>query len=179
MQDVDEYAVSLLEQAKRFLEKAESQDDPGKTSYLHASLLLAFCSLEAHVNAIASDFVQRTDLDLLTMSILCEKETDLKNGKFGLTNKLKIYRLEERIEFLHRKFSGHEIDKSSSWWSQLKEGLQLRNDITHPRDKAVVGKDVVKNSILSIIEVIDVLYFAVYRKNYPSRNRGLQSNLDF
>lgn len=122
MQEVDEYASSLLEQAKRFLEKAENDDEPGQSAYLHASLLLAFCALEAHLNAIASDFVQRSDLDLLSMSILCEREIKLENGRFEITNGLKIFRLEDRIEFLHRKFSGQEIDKSNSWWPELKEG---------------------------------------------------------
>jgi hypothetical protein len=34
-------------------------------------------------------------------------------------------RLDERIEFIYLKFSGKEIDRSSSWWSQFKAATEV------------------------------------------------------
>ena len=73
MADVDAFASQLLEEAKRFLEKAVIDGDAeGESGYLHAALNLAFSALEAHVNSIADDFLVRSDLSLLDRSILTQ-----------------------------------------------------------------------------------------------------------
>src|SRR5438876_1146397 len=111
MSEADDFSKSLLEEGKRFYEKSNSESSPeGKAAYLHASLTLAFCALEAHVNGIADDFCGRDELSLLEKSLLGEKEVRLVKGEFALTETLKMSRLEDRIEFLHRKFTGAEID---------------------------------------------------------------------
>jgi hypothetical protein len=62
MADFDVLSTELLEESKRFLEKAgESVDTVGKSAYLHAALMVAFCALEAGVNSIAD--VQNTESD--------------------------------------------------------------------------------------------------------------------
>lgn len=127
MSDIDEFSRSLLEEAKRFLEKAkDATGAPGETAYLHAGLALGFCALEAHINAIADDFLTRDDLPILERSILAELDYKLEHGEFTLTQKLKMYRLEDRYEFLYRRFSGAPVDKSSSWWPRLKASLAGR-----------------------------------------------------
>src|SRR5438105_4558960 len=100
MSEADEFSKSLLEEAKRFYEKSISESTrEGKTAYLHASLNLAFCSLEAHVNGIADDFVTRPELSIVEKSLLAEREIRLEKGQFVLADTLKMSRLEDRIEF--------------------------------------------------------------------------------
>ena len=65
MSDFDEFASSLLEESKRFLEKASVADEKStQDAYLHASLLLSFCSLEAHINAISDEFAGRPEFSV-------------------------------------------------------------------------------------------------------------------
>src|SRR5437867_1022594 len=107
MHGVDDFASRLLEEAKRFHEKARDEvDGDGKQAYLHAAIVLACCSLEAHINSIAEDFLVRTDLSVLERSILAEREYRLEDGEFTITDALKIHRLTDRIEFIYRRFSG-------------------------------------------------------------------------
>src|SRR5712671_3191574 len=104
MADIDDFATSLLEEAKRFFEKAvEAVDDIGRNANIHASLMLGFCSLEAHVNAIAEEFCNRPELSPHDKGLLLEREVRLENGEFTL-GKFRMYRLEDRILFLYRQF---------------------------------------------------------------------------
>ena len=74
MTAIDEFASSLLDEAKRFLEKAAVRD-AGETAYLHAALMLGFCSLEAHTNAISDDFSKGGDLSITDQSLLRRDES--------------------------------------------------------------------------------------------------------
>ncbi|MFH1024583.1 MAG: hypothetical protein V1809_14475 [Planctomycetota bacterium] len=181
MAAIDDVSEILLEEAKRFLEKAQTEvGSAGKTAYLHAALNLGFCSLEAHVNAIADDFLTRKDLSVLDRSILREKDYRLNEGEFTLNEaKLRMYRLEDRIQFLHRRFSGKRIDLKSSWWSELQSAQILRNKLAHPKDAPVIDEDSVIRGLQSILDTINALYTAIYKRKFPGSSRGLQSNLTF
>ena len=179
MADIDEFAISLLEEAKRFLERASTESDPvGHAAYLHAALLLAFCALEAHINAVAEEFAGRPELSPHEQGILLEKEVRLEDGEFRLKG-LKIYRLEERFSFLHRKFSGKPVDKNAGWWSELLGAIDLRNRLTHPKQAQSVNVNSVQIAIRAIIYSIDALYRNIYKKGFPAATRGLQSRVDF
>jgi hypothetical protein len=177
MTDIDEFASSLLEEAKRFLEKA-ADGGPGATAYLHASLVLGFCALEAHTNAIANEFSTRRDLTPTDRGILLEKDIKLEHGEFKLGG-LKMYRLEDRILFLHKRFSGKALDRQATWWSELSAALTLRNQLTHPRNVPVISHADVKRAIEAIVEAIDALFQAIYQRQFPAANRRLQSRLEF
>jgi hypothetical protein len=178
--DVDEFSQKLFEEAKRFLEKARAEEEPeGRTAYLHAALNIGFCALEAHINAIADDFLVRSDLSVLDRSILAEREIILKNGQYELTERLKIHRLEDRLQFIYRRYSGKALDKSLPWWTDLKIGLKLRNELTHPKEQPSVSEASVERSLLAIIEVLDAMYKAVYHTAYPVAGRRLDSTLAF
>jgi hypothetical protein len=61
--EIDVFARQLWEEAKAFYEKARrTTAAPSKRAYLHAALNLGFCSFEARVNAVASDFLTLDDL---------------------------------------------------------------------------------------------------------------------
>lgn len=181
MTSVDRFANLLLEEAKRFLEKSMTIETSteGHIAYLHAALNLGFCALEAHVNAIADDFSSRRDLSISDRSILFEKRIELINGTFELTDKLKLFRLDERIEYLHRRFSKKPLTKSIGWWSSLKTGLTLRNGLTHPNTEPEINEAAVRKTLQAIVDAVDSLYKAVYRKRFPAIHRQLASNLSF
>lgn len=180
MSDIDDFAGQLVEEAKRFLEKgAESSDLIAKAAYLHAALMLAFSGLEAHVNAIADEFSSRAELTVHERAFLLEKDIRLSDGEFVVRNSLKMSRLEDRIEFLHRKFSGKAIDRTQVWWSAMSNAVDLRNQLTHPKGIPQITENAIKSAIQSIIEALDAIYQALYRRKLPMASRGLMSRLVF
>src|SRR5262249_138634 len=45
----------------------------------------------------------------------------------------KMFRLEDRIKYLSKRFSVTAIDKNASYWADLKSAMKLRNSLTHPK----------------------------------------------
>jgi hypothetical protein len=180
VEGIDEFARSLLEEAKRFFEKTDEHGDAvANTANLHAALMLAFCSLEAHVNAISDDFVARPGMSIHDKSVLLEREVRLDKGEFTLTSALKMVRLEDRIQFLHVRFSGMPLDRSQAWWTQLSEAIALRNQLIHPKEVLEIKPEAVARAIRAVIETIDALYQAIYKRPFPAAARGLNSALAF
>ncbi len=180
MAPIDTFASSLLEEAKRFLELAsEDASDEGEAAYLHASLMLAFCALEAHIFAVSEDFAGETTFSPHEIGLLQEKAVRLEDGAYQVTSSSQIVRLEERIQFLYRKFSNAPIDKTESWWSELKAAIDLRNKLTHPKGVPTVTLEAVQRAIQAIIDVLDVVYRAIYQRKFPAASRGLRSRLTF
>jgi hypothetical protein len=180
MLEIDKFASSLFEEAKRFLEKATDEtDEKGKIAYLHAALLTGFSSLEAHINAIAEEKKLVEELNILEESLLSEKDFYFKNGDFILKDSLKMYRLTERIEFLYTRFGRYSLDKDKSFWGQVREGLKTRNELVHPREQFSLSENTVKTSLEGILYLLDDLYMALYARHYPALGRRLDSNMGF
>lgn len=180
MESFDEYSNNLLEKAKRFFEKAKEESTSiSKDAYLHSSLLLAISSLEAYINGIADDFKEADILSLYEKGFLLERDISLKNGEFVLENRLKMSRLIERIEFLFTKFDSSKLDKSSSWWQNLKKGISLRNSLVHPKEYTKISEFNIEQTLFSVIECINNLFLAIYKRKLPSKNMGLNSKLTF
>ena len=179
MPSFDEFSRQLLEEAKRFLEKAKGTGDPGQSAYLHAALTLGVCSLEAHVNSVCDDFLTRGDLSVLDRSILSERNYQLLDGEFKITDQLKMHRLQDRMEFLFRRFSKNPLDKRSSWWGQLQAAFFARNSLSHPKAISNLTCSAVERALQSVIDALEALYKAVYKKPFPPQARGLDSTLDF
>lgn len=170
MGNIDDFASQLFEEAKAFLERF---DNHKKVAYLHAALNLAFCSLEAHVNAIAQEYSLATNLSAWDRAVLLEKTIDFEDGVFETGSKSKMYRLEDRITFLCRRFSANPISKQTSLWSNFKEALNLRNDLTHPREHIEVTREAVAKSLTAVLDILDHMYIALYKRQYPLKNLGL------
>jgi len=180
MSTFDDFSSNLLEESKRFFEIAkENSDLMARNAYLHASLLLSVSSLEAFVNGIAIDFKNASRLSLHEKAFLEEKQISLKNGEFVINDQLKMSRLIERIEFLFVKFDKSLLDKRSKWWQNLKEGISLRNNMVHPKEYHDVEDKQIEATLLAVIECINNLFKAIYKKNLPSFNMGLNSKLTF
>jgi hypothetical protein len=179
VENLDEFAALLLEEAKRFVEKAEDNNSPeADTAYLHAALMLAFCSLEAHVNIIGEDFIRRSELSLHEKATILEQEVRLEDGEFKMVTTLRMIRLEDRIRFLHVRF-GKPLDKSAAHWAELSQALALRNRLTHPKAKVDLTRDAVARAIKAIIDTLDALYRAIYRRPFPLANAGMVSIVRF
>ena len=179
MTEFDQFASDLLEESKRFLERANvTPDADSKQAFLHAALLLSFSSLEAHINAIVDDFRARQDFSVYELGLLLEREVRLENGEFVLGG-LKMSRMEDRIEFLCRKFTGLPIDKQEIWWMQLKGATDLRNKLVHPKEAQNVTGTGVSLAMTAIISAIDALYRSIYKRPFPAANLGLQSRKTF
>ncbi len=88
----------------------------GGGGVLGASFGRVAAVLEAHVNSIADEFATRSGLAIHEQALLLEREVGLEDGQFRLRSGLKMARLEDRIEFLHSKFSGKPLDRASPWW---------------------------------------------------------------
>lgn len=181
MKDADKFSKDLLEESKRFLEKAQGENEckEGQQAYLHAALVLGFSALESYINGIADEMLLRKEHSLLERSILSEKDISFENGEYKLTSKLKIYRLEDRILFLYRKYAGQPINTTESWWSNLKSSLKLRNELAHPKSALNINLDNTEKAIKAIIKTIDVLFLAVYKDNFILAKKGLKSTLSF
>jgi hypothetical protein len=173
--EADAFSGELLEEAKRFLELAAREK--GRGAYLHAAILLGFSALEAHVNGIADEVVGWPGTEVHERGLLSEKTVIISDGSWKLGNS-QYYRLEDRLAYLFRKHSGAKLS-SFSWWSELKSGMATRNSIVHPRGEVKLGVKDVERSLNSIIEALNDLYLAVFKKAHPAHGRGLDSTLSF
>lgn len=177
MTNIDDFATLLFEEAKRFLEKFdEHQNIP---AYLHAAVNLGICSLEAHISAIAEEFLTRPELSSWDQSVLAEKTVEFVDGELKLTKRLKMYRIEDRLLFLCRRFSRKPIDRSSPVWANLVSAIRLRNNLTHPKGPVEITRNEVAQALRAILDILDYTYSALYKRSYPTKNQGLQSSLDF
>jgi hypothetical protein len=140
--------------------------------------MLAFCALEAHINATADEFAERPELSIHERGVLLEQDIRFEMGEFRAAG-LRMMRLEDRILFLHIRFGGKPLDRSASWWSELSRAIILRNRLTHPKEVPVITVDGVRRALQAIITGIDVLFQAVYHRPFPVANRGLHSRLTF
>jgi hypothetical protein len=182
MQEIDLFANQVLEEARRFFEKAgEAKDATGKDANLHAALMLSFCALEAYVNAMGEEAAASFDLPVHGKGVLLEKEVKLEHGAFKLTPALRMARLEDRIEFLHVSVAAKEIDRSSSSWrGQLSAAITLRNKLTHARKEVpAINETDVQRAIEAIVATLDALFHALYNSGLPSANRGTLSRFNF
>ena len=60
--------------------------------------MLAFCALEAHVNATADELSERPELSIHERALLLEQDVRFDNGEFKVGG-MRIVRLEDRILF--------------------------------------------------------------------------------
>jgi hypothetical protein len=175
------FASELLEEAKRFLEKANETDDQhGKKAFLHAAVMVGFAAVEAHLNAIADDFLSRTDLDPHERGLLAEHTVELIDGEFQEQSTLKIWRIEDRVLFLCRRFSKKPIDRSAPYWSSFIEASRLRNGLIHPTlDPPTIDAASAIRCLNAIIELLGFMFASIYRRKLPAYSRKLSSRLTF
>lgn len=175
--DFDSFTTQLFEEAKAMYEKARvSSDDFSKDCYLHSCLLLAMSSLEACINAIIEELLiepYNESYNLPERSLLLEKEIIYKNGHFQLGSTLKMSRLVDKIEFLMVKFLHDSWNSSATWFMQLKQSIDYRNKLVHPKESIKITENQVEMAIKSVLESMNELFRAIYKKSFPSYSFGV------
>jgi hypothetical protein len=182
MAALSNFAAELLEEAKRLLEKAAEVSDPdGKKAFLHSALLLGFAAFEAHVNAIADDFLTRPELTPHERGLLAEAQVDLVDGQFCVREDLlKIQRIDDRVLFLCRRFSATPIDRKAGYWGEFLTATRLRNKLTHPKGGDLeITKSEVERSLKAVVELLNVMYIAIYKRGLPAYGHGIVSKRTF
>ena len=108
-----------------------------------------------------------------------EKDLRLEKGDFNLTNSLKMSRLTDRIEILYKRYKKIELNDSESWWKEIKSGIDLRNKLTHPKEKVTITDESLSKLLQAVLDCLSTIYFAVYKRKFPKANLLLTSKLDF
>jgi hypothetical protein len=183
--NIDEAFVTYFEDAKAFLEAAQSRENDNNfrssDAFCRASLLVGFASFEAFLHSVSMDFVdsQHPDLSIHDVALLREKEVNLdKDGAFEISEKPKFARLEERVLFLYRRFSGKKFDRTKSFWSLLQTGIKLRNEIVHPKECQTLSSKIVSQTLTAILETMNYISLGIYKRKLPIASRGLSSKLE-
>lgn len=181
MASFDEFSLDLLEESKRFLELSKlAADKTGEIAFLHASVLTGMSALEASINSIAEELLTFPKMELQEKALLGERDIEFNKGEFLLSERLKIYRLTDRIEFLYYKFSQKKISgNNEEWWPKLKNSIKLRNSLVHPKDTVEISFEKVELMIQSIIDCLLCLSQLIYGKKLRFKNLGLQSKFTF
>jgi len=180
--DFDNFSVQLFEESKTLYEKAKtSSDDLSKDVFLHSSLLLVMSSLEACVNSISEELLiepYKDDYSLLEQSLLLEKEIIYKNGCYQLGTALKMSRLVDKIEFLMVRLLCDKWDVNATWFVQLKQSIDCRNKLVHPKEYVKITEKQVEIAINSVLDTMNELFKALYKKQFPSYSYGLTSRYE-
>jgi hypothetical protein len=172
----DAFSIRLLDEAKRFLEKASEAEDPAP--FLHASLMLAFSALESHLNGLAEELALRQDVTVLDRAVLTERGLILKAGQWELSSDTRFYRLEDRVAFVFRRYNDADVSHFP-WWSDLKQALTARNALVHPREAVSLSRSDLERYLTAIIEALNDVYVAAFSRGHPAYGRGLHSTLSF
>lgn len=178
--DFDNVFEEMLEESKYLFAQASLNDEVIGKIYLRSSLLMTVSSLEACINAIAEELLIEPYKDaytLLEQSLLLEKEIIFEKGKYRLGQTLKISRTIDKLELLFVKFLKEKWDPTTTWFMQLKQSIQLRNDLVHPKTVVEITDRQVEIAISSVIQAINELYKAIYKKSFPAYSLGLISKI--
>lgn len=178
MTEFDSFSTQLLEESKAFLEKARTTESFIQSAYLHSSLLLAMSALEACINSIVEELLvepYRDKYSVYEQALLLEKDIKFDRGEYTLGNGLKTSRITDRIEFLYYKYTGKKLSGNYSWYSSLKQSIELRNKLGHPKGHLQLTVNQVEVSVLAVIDTINELYKAIYKKKFPAFDRGIKT----
>lgn len=176
MTDFDSFAIQLLEESKALLEKAKTAEHFTQNAYLHSSLLLAMSALEAYINSISEEILvepYKNGYTVYEQALLMEKEVRFDHGEYVLSNGLKISRITDRIEFLYYKFTRKKLNGNCPWYLTLMQSIDLRNKLVHPKEHVSISAKQVESSIVSVVEAINELYKAIYKRKFPAYDRGI------
>jgi hypothetical protein len=178
MSEFIDYSKSLMEAAKGFCSYAEKLPDGSlKQAFLRASLLHAFSFLEAHLNYMAEHFHDSSMFSVNEKGILLEKEVIFDDGEFQLSQKAKFSRMTDRIELLLTKCASDPSLVKGQWYSQLKASIKIRNALVHPKEAHALNDTQLREVLEAILEAVNCLYKAVFKKGLPYTKRGISGGL--
>lgn len=179
MKEFDFFGEMLFEEAKYYLEIAKSEEEGSEhqVASLHASLLLSMSALEAYVNAVSEELVSSFELNIYEKSLLSEKNIELDKGVPKLGKGLKMQRLIDRIAFIYSKYSMKELSDADLWYMEIKQTIDLRNGLVHPKSVVQVTYTQIEKALWSVLNTVNALYLAVYKRKVPIYNYGIQAKV--
>lgn len=86
-----------------------------------------------------------------------------------------MFRLIDRIEFIYCKYSHKDITEADNWNTNIKQTIDLRNNLVHPKQMVKLTYPQTEKALESILNTVNVLFNAVYKRNVPIFNYGLQA----
>ena len=176
MKEFDFFGEMLFEEAKYYLETAKKEEgSDSELAALHASLLLGMSSLEAYINAVAEELVSSFDLSIYEKSLLAEKTIEMDKGKILIGNSLKMYRLIDRIAYIYSKYAMKDIEDTDVWYTEIKQTIELRNNLVHPKSVVRLTYFQTEKALRSILDTVNEIFIAVYKKKVPIYNYGIQA----
>lgn len=178
MEEFDFFGELLFDEAKFFYEKSvNSKYEKERQMYLHSSLLLGMSALEAYINSVCEELTntETFNLSLYEKMLLGERKIELKNGIASIGNQLQMSRLIDRIEYIYCKYSHKTIDVNAQWHSGIIETIQIRNNLVHPKSTITLTTKQVERALKSILETVEEVFRAVYKRDVPILNYNLQS----
>lgn len=182
MLEFDDFISQLLEESRICYEKAKSVEDGfSQDTFIHSSLLLSISTLESCINAISEELLiepYKNEYSVHEQALLLEKDVKFDKGEYRLGNGLKISKTSDRIEYLYYKFSGKKLGSTDLWYCNLKQSIDVRNKLVHPKEYVKITLKQAETALLSVIEAMNVLYLLIYKKKLPTYDRGLSSKKD-
>ncbi len=133
---LSELVNNLFQDSKFFLQecKTHSENKPFKGTFARAAILTVWSGFEGWVNKTCQEFSKKTkDLSINEIGFLRERRIKLKKGEFVLTKADKYENIENKIEFLLKRFANKKLDKGGKDWIDFKRAKSLRDSIVHPK----------------------------------------------
>lgn len=179
MKEFDFFGEMLFEESKYYLEiaKSEANGSEHQIASLHASLLLSMSALEAYVNAVSEELVSSFELNIYEKSLLSENNIELVKGVPQLGKCLKMQRLIDRIAFIYSKYSMKELSDLDMWYMEIKQTIDLRNNLVHPKSVVKITYAQIENALWSVLNTVNAIYLAVYKRKVPIYNYGIQAKM--
>ena len=160
----------LLKDSQYFLKEAEKHqsNEMLQQRFIRASIISAWSGFEGWINKTCSDFAKTIpNLGIHGIGFLLEKRIELKKGQFELTNSDKYESIENKMEYLLRRFANYTLDKSTKSWKNFVQAKIIRDSIAHPKE----GRGTVyslSDGILTIDtlrQFLNLLSKRIYRSN--------------
>jgi hypothetical protein len=179
MGDFVGYSRGLMDASKGLRNLARGiQNVEVKQTFLRAALLHACSFLEAHLNYMADHFKESVMFSLNERGILLERDVVFDNGRYVLTDKLKMSRIHDRIDLLLEKCSKDPVSDKKGWYSELTTVLRIRNSLVHPKESRMLEDEDLRLALSAVLMAADTLYKVVFKKGLPYAKKGIEGGLD-
>jgi hypothetical protein len=174
MSAIDDYARSVFESAKWFLQQAkDSNEERFRQGHLRAALLSGSSFLECQVYQISDHFAGSSAFEIQERALMAERAIELRSGKFRLSTRTQYSRLEDKIEFLMTRFMADPAYDNRPWKAPLANALQRRNSIAHPKGELALTVIDVSRDLQAILEAASDLFEVIFKKPLPYKSHGL------
>jgi len=180
MSNFVDYSCGLMKSSKGLRTQALLVAEEDVKQTLQRAALLHACSfLEAHLNYMADHFQDSPMFTLHERGLLLEKEVVFEKGKYVLSTKLKISRVQDKIDLLLAKCANDPEAAKDGWYAALMQALNMRNSLVHPKEARTLVDSDVKSALAAVLMAADTLYNAVFKKRLPYAKKGIEGGLEF